>query len=90
MAGGVSRFPTLTFTGAWEIGGWVGFPYLGAAGAGAAPKLNGGGGSSKLGNVGAAGRRMFNGGADSASNAGPIPDGTARVARFAEGSLTPT
>lgn len=85
MAGGVSRFPTLTFTGAWETGGWVGFPYLGAA-----PNVNGGGGSSKLGNVGAAGRRMFNGGADSASNAEPIPDGTARVARFADGSLTPT
>lgn len=90
MAGGVRRFPTLTFTGAWETGGWVECPaYLGGAAA-AGLNVNGGGGSSKLGNVGAAGRRMFNGGADSASNAVPIPAGTARVARFADGSLTPT
>lgn len=88
MAGGVSRLPTLAFTGAWEAGGWVGCPYLGAAGA--VPNVNGGGGSSKLGNVGAAGRRMFNGGADNASNAVPIPAGTARVARLTDGSLTPT
>lgn len=81
MAGGVKRFPTLTFAGC-ETGGWLGCAYLGAA-----AKVNGGGGSSKLGSVGAAGRRTFKGGADSASSAVPMA-GTARVARLDE-SRTP-
>lgn len=83
VAGGVRRFPTLTFAGC-EIGGWLDWlPSLGAA----AASVNGGGGSSKLGSVGAAGRRTFNG-ADNGSNAVPI--GAARVARFADGFCTPT
>lgn len=37
------------------------------------PRANGGGGSSKLGNVGAPARRVFNGWVASASSAVPMP-----------------
>lgn len=80
VAGGVSRFPTLA--GACDAG-WLDCEgYLDVA-----ARLNGGGGSSKLGRVGAPARRAFNGWAASASSAVLMP-GAARVARLADGSRT--
>lgn len=85
MAGGVSRFPTLTFAGGCDAGGWL----VCAGNFGAAP-VNGGAGNSKLGSVGAPGRRVFKGWGPNASSAVAMPGaGTARAAKLAEGSRGP-